>query len=256
MPDTKNGQHFLVNERVADRIADHLTALNEESRYPLLEIGPGRGILTDRIREAGPVICCVEKDPRLARELMGRSSRDLLVINADILALSLSQLPLRPPVILVSNLPYYISSPMINWMIRHSQGIRGGILMVQREFYHRVLTGNQRQPRGLVFTHAFEHHRLFSVSPGSFSPPPKVKSTVFSFQNRERDPSDTLNYYHFLQRAFAHRRKKIMNNLTGHFPVAALREAFTGTGIDPGKRAENLSPLQLHTLYLALRSPR
>lgn len=248
------GQHFLTNPAVGRRIAGHLRHLETQPGLPVVEIGPGKGILTREILGAGYRVVGVEKDPQLYHSLQETLPGDIHLIKGDILTFNPARLPISGPFLLVSNLPYYISRQTIDWMVENSQRISGGILMVQKEFCEKLLMKARLDARAHIFNCLYAGTILFSLRPGSFSPPPRVKSTVFSFSRRGATAGGIVipDYYLFLKRAFSQRRKKLINSLTDHYPRPQLARALQKAGLNMNCRAETVLPEQFQDLYRVL----
>lgn len=249
MTASRLGQNFLVNREAAARIAGLVPA--DDS--PLLEIGPGRGALTEHLPVLFPgrPLVLLEKDPKLAAELAGRFGPEITILNQDVLSCDPNQLFPGRPVSLLGNLPYYLSRETIDWVLKQRNLIKHGVFMVQREFLRKLSTGGNAQ--GLFFNSLFSLQGHFSVSPGSFAPPPRVFSEVFSFQPRpgsEAEPSSA--YYSFLKLAFSQRRKTLLNNLGQRFHAERVRQALAKLSLSEKCRAEQLPGSALLAIYRKL----
>ncbi len=254
MKETQLGQHFLVNHRLAEKIVRAF--LPAEGH--IVEIGPGSGILTELLiqyrRGGDPPVTAIELDPDLCQKLADRHPQGLNIINKDILDIPLESLFPDSPVSLIGNLPYYISKDIIDWIILNHPQIRKGVVMLQREFVDK-LHGRPPNPRSLIFQYLFDAETLFDVSPGSFSPPPKVKSTVFRFQKKTtppKPPIDIPTFYAFLKKCFRHRRKTLLNNLLPHYPRDTITQALHQYHISPTTRPEKLQLNDFLNIYSAL----
>jgi len=230
------GQNFLVNREVAAA----LVAAVPEGSGPLLEIGPGHGILTELLLGAFPTrpLTAVEIDPELAAALETRLGSRLRLVAADIRAVPPGQVFAGTPFFLIGNLPYYLSKDIFDWLIAGAPWLEGGLVMVQREFARKILAEDNAQ--GVMAGRLFRLQRLRTVHPGSFSPPPKVVSMVISFTRREGEPV-VPELYPFLRRAFAHRRATLANALA---PDPSRERTIAGLGElgrSANTRAEELS---------------
>ncbi|MFP5263628.1 MAG: 16S rRNA (adenine(1518)-N(6)/adenine(1519)-N(6))-dimethyltransferase RsmA [Blastocatellia bacterium] len=269
------GQNFLTDARVSRRIVD---AVAPRSSDVILEIGPGTGALTRLLVERGGEVIAVEIDPRLAGELRRSITSDKLsVIEADALTVDwghvvssgIESLKARggggdgqPRVRVVANLPYYISTPILERLIRLGGRVFDLTLMLQNEVVERVTSGPGGREYGYLSVQVQYHCvavKLFEVPPSAFRPAPKVQSAIVSLVMRERpavDVADEAVFLSVVRAAFAQRRKTILNNLkaapdAGSFarpPDAALELA----GIDSGRRAETLSLDEFAELYHSL----
>jgi 16S rRNA (adenine1518-N6/adenine1519-N6)-dimethyltransferase len=249
----KLGQNFLRDEGVARRIADLVPA----GDGPLLEIGPGGGILTRLLRERFPrrPLTLVEVDSGLAGQLLGEFGARARVLNRDILEVDLRGLFPGGRVTVAGNLPYHISKPLIDWFIAQRPDIAAAALMLQKDFVDKLLAapgGKKYNAQSVVFQLLFRSRRVFDVPPGAFSPRPKVVSTVIMSEPAEPPAKDVEGFYGFVRQCFAERRKTLANNLAGRFPAAALAAALAAAGADAQARAEQLSAHAFQQLFLAL----
>jgi 16S rRNA (adenine1518-N6/adenine1519-N6)-dimethyltransferase len=252
MKSARLGQNFLVNHNVAEKIVDAFAPVEGQ----VLEIGPGHGILTeyllDHLKE--DQFTTVEIDSHLAEKLEKKYTGRLKVLCGDILELDLSEVFGGNPVNIIGNLPYQISKRIIDWMIMHQKKITKGIVMLQKEFVDKLLSvpGNESyMAQSAVFQEIFSSKKLFTVSPGSFRPVPRVHSTVFSFSSNTQHV-DIQRLYRFFQLVFRERRKTLFNNLIPHFEPESVRIALEQLGISRMIRGEQLPPRNLKAIYLLL----
>lgn len=251
-PRKRLGQHFLIDRGAARRIVEAA----ELAEHDLCcEIGPGRGALTAALAEGPASVAAVELDPRWVDELRERHApHDLQVIHADILDVSLAQvltvLGAEPGsrLVLVGNLPYNVSKPVAQKLLREQAQIERAVLMFQREVVDRLIAvpgGRDYGPLGILAGELFVIERLFDVGPSSFRPPPRVRSSVTRWQRHPQMPS--AEFVRRLRRVlgvcFASRRRTLLNNLRAVLVggEAAARDLLDGNGIDPSRRAETLS---------------
>lgn len=234
------GQHFLTDEAVLARIAETVQVSQDDF---LMEIGPGRGALTDYLYSRGAtryVAIEIDRDlvPRLAANFP-----NLELIESDVLRVDFGQFE---QVRVVGNLPYNISTPLMvklaNWVRALPGGMRDGHFMVQRELAQRMCArpGNKDWGRLSVMVQlAFEVEYLFDVAPESFSPPPRVWSSIIRMTPSERWMNITLEQLERIddlcKRAFSGRRKKLTNSLK-HFEID-----WDEMEVDSGKRADDVS---------------
>jgi 16S rRNA (adenine1518-N6/adenine1519-N6)-dimethyltransferase len=243
------GQHFLVNINVAEKIARQFFPVTG----PVLEIGPGRGILTDflvkfRDQNGGNPITAVELDNSLFYKIKDKYEQlvDFQVWNRDILKIDLNrQFPTEGQVVnVIGNVPYYISKDLMDWVITFSGKIKKGLFMMQKEFVDKVQPvqgADQSNAQSVLLNYLFTIDKLFDVLPGSFSPHPRVKSTVFLFASVAVVPGqeiDIFRFYSFLQCCFMNRRKTLLNNLTENFNTETLWHIFETHRINSMIRAE------------------
>jgi len=231
------GQHFLIKGSILDRIAAAACPVHE----PLVvEIGPGRGALTQKLLPRADRVIAVELDPFLAEHLRSRYSAE--VVHADALSTDLAQWG-RP--VIAGNLPYYITSPIVEKVLR-LDFIRA-VFLVQKEVADRLTAHPGTRDYGFltVQTAVFAKARkLFGVKPSAFHPPPKVDSAVVLLEPRPPAVDDPEAFLRFAGLCFHHKRKTIRNNLAetyGKDVIDAWPEAAS--------RAEQLSLGQLTDLY-------
>ena len=232
------GQHYLTDEAVLQRIT---AALNLKGDQQLLEVGPGRGALTEHLRGLPGRYVAVEIDRDLVPALESRY-RDIEFINADILQVPLEEILVRGDDRwrVVGNLPYNISTPLLGRMFAHTDLIRDMHFMLQREVAERLTAVPGTKAWGRLSVIAQYHcdlQVLFDVEPDSFTPPPRVHSAVVRLQPR-RDKlvlEDPQQLDVVLRQAFSGRRKRIANALK------LLELPWDRLEIDQGARADQLS---------------
>jgi len=258
------GQHFLVNPNAAAKIVAAFLPVSG----PVLEIGPGKGILTEgllsRLSAAGTRYTAIELDPELATNLKYRLAHyhNLEVLAGDFLEFSLDRLVKEGSgrIHLIGNIPYYISRDIFDRVIQYQGYIERGVFMTQKEFALKILVGagdRQSNAQSIMLHYLFKLERLFDVQPGSFAPPPRVKSTVFRLQRLEKDRFDrqqVKGFYRFLQYCFAQRRKTLVNNLTIVYPAAQVMHAFEKARLATNLPAEALPLERFFLLFSMLNS--
>ena len=253
------GQHFLTDRRILVRIAD---ALHLEGGETVLEIGPGRGALTDILVERAGRLIAIEYDRALAEILRQRYARrsNVLIAEADVLDVSLGELA-AGPYVLVGNVPYYITTPILFHALVPPRAQRS-VYLVQKEVADRLSAPPGTKEYGALTVNVAavaKAETLFKVPAGAFSPPPKVESAVVRItplavplvSADEERPFRLL-----VQGAFGMRRKqmrRVLRSLYGIDAVAA-DAILTATGIDPEVRPETLSPAQFALLLRADKS--
>jgi 16S rRNA (adenine1518-N6/adenine1519-N6)-dimethyltransferase len=255
----KLGQNFLVNEAACRGIVEALGDLRERT---VVEIGPGKGAITELLaRRAGRLIA-IELDrelaPRLRERFAGQDS--ITVIEEDVLRVDLTALA-RPgeKLLVVGNLPYYMTSEILLHLIRHEAAMERAVVMVQREVADRVAAGPGVRDYGLLSVTAQLHARvekLMTLPPGAFSPPPEVYSTVLRWTMRSRVEElgvEPEAFTGFLRSCFAQKRKTIGNNLrAANYEAAEMAAGFSAAGVAATARAEELSLEELAGLWRAL----
>jgi 16S rRNA (adenine1518-N6/adenine1519-N6)-dimethyltransferase len=267
----KLGQHFLANPDAAVRIVD---ALGDTSQSTVLEIGPGRGILTSRLANATRRLIAVELDRVLAAQLRLKfgMARNVEIIEADVLSIDFDSLfgpkpglgrpgiEIKPqPVKVVGNLPYYITSDILLRLFAFSKYFESVVIMVQREVADRIAAAPGSRDYGVLSATAQLYARvetLFSLPPGAFTPPPKVHSTVLRLTidpQQEKLGVAGDGFIDFLRLAFGQKRKTLWNNLKTNYEAAQLKSALAEAKVKPAARAETLTLEQSAAIYRALR---
>ena len=237
------GQHFLHEVAYIERIVD---AVDPRPGDRLVEIGPGQGALTLPLLRRHGALTVVEFDRDLIAPLTraAEGAGALEVIHRDVLEVDFSALAGDgPPLRVVGNLPYNISSPILFHMLEHSTAVADMHFMLQKEVVERMAAepGSKAYGRLSVMLQAgCVVVPLFEVPPGAFRPPPKVDSAVVRLAPRppgEAGINDPARFAAVVRAAFGQRRKTLRNSLSG----LCAPEAFEAAGIDPGTRAERLS---------------
>jgi 16S rRNA (adenine1518-N6/adenine1519-N6)-dimethyltransferase len=257
----KLGQHFLVSAPIRERIARALPLRRDDL---VIEIGAGRGAMTELLAERARRVLAIELDGALAENLRQKLAPipAIDVIPADILAADISRICRSNSVeecFVFGNLPYYITSPILHHLLDFRTWIRGMALLMQREVADRITAKPGSRDYGYlsVFTQLFSQPRvLFSVPPGAFSPPPKVHSTLVEFGMTPRFPEwsaeHASKFAAFVKLCFAQKRKSLLNNLSGNFPRGRIEEALRSFQLHPKMRAEQLTLDRLATLHAKL----
>lgn len=229
------GQHFLHDAQVIDQI---LSVAKPQYGQKILEIGPGRGALTYPLLLSGAKVLAVEVDEQLAAKL--KPSENLTVVCQDILQTRLSELLVDGPYKVVANLPYYITTPILEKVLQEGHGLIDElVLMMQHEVAERIVKPAHRLSGSL--THFVRFHAqaeyLFKVPPKAFLPPPEVDSAVLQFKlHPPPEDCQPKRFFEILRRAFAQRRKMLRSSLKG----LIQDEQFARAGIEPQRRPETL----------------
>jgi 16S rRNA (adenine1518-N6/adenine1519-N6)-dimethyltransferase len=247
-PRRRFGQNFLTDPVAIQRIVAALAPRGGES---ILEIGPGRGSLTDALLDAVPAMVAVEIDRDLAAALRARYHEDRLrLIESDVLDIAFDDVAPSTPLVIAGNLPYNISKPVAMKLVVERRSVDRAVLMFQREVADRLTASPGDRAYGpltVLAGLAYRIERLFDLRPGAFQPRPSVVSTVTRWTRREEDalPEDLVAPLMAALRAgFAHRRQTLQKNLRGILAggdAAAVR-VLTQAGIDGALRAEVIGP--------------
>jgi len=262
----KLGQNFLSDPQAAERIA---ASLGDLSGRTVIEIGPGAGAITGALAARAAHVVAVELDRGLAAYLRTQfpPSR-ITVVEQDVLrfdfAAALAQYAPTSAagqrLLIFGNLPYGITSQILLKLAASHASLDRAALMVQREVADRIAAQPGSRDYGLLSVTVQMYgpaEGLFTLPPQSFSPPPDVHSTVFRWRFAPRFKElglDEAGFLPFVRKAFAHKRKTLLNNLraAGISPAAAAG-ALARAGIDPFVRAEALSIEALAALWRGLQ---
>lgn len=264
-PKKRLGQHFLVDKNVVRRI---VAVADIKPQDHVLEIGPGKGALTEGLLGAGAHVIAIEADRALAAYLAAEfadavSTGQLEIITAD--ALKVSFLDIHKGVgsqlKAVSNLPYNISGPIMTKLISEREAFCLMVLMLQKEVAERLASAPGSKAYGIlsILSQVYADIRLeFHLSPSVFFPPPKVQSTVVRLTplTALRIPvPDPAFFRRVVTSSFSARRKTLPNSLKSlELDAAELKAAIIQCGIDPGRRGETLTLAEWGRLAIALKA--
>jgi 16S rRNA (adenine1518-N6/adenine1519-N6)-dimethyltransferase len=254
-PSKRFGQHFLKDKRIIQRIIDALAPNPDET---IIEIGPGTGALTSQLIERAGRVIAVEFDNKLAPVLRQQFSAaaNFKLVMADALATDFCReiLPAQTAR-LVANLPYNISTAILQRLIEQRTCLTEMVLMLQREVVERIMAPAGSSDRGFlsVLVEAYcETEKLFDVAPGAFRPSPKVWSSVIRVNFRPRmntDVTDEELLWKTVSAGFSQKRKTILNNLraaSGELADVLKRNGGASivlckAGVELQRRAETLT---------------
>jgi 16S rRNA (adenine1518-N6/adenine1519-N6)-dimethyltransferase len=260
------GQHFLRDRTVVDRV---LELVAPTARDLVVEIGPGRGALTESLAARAGRLLALEIDGGLAAALQARfaDAPSVEILQADARRFDYAGLRARRPdpegrVLVAGNLPYSVGKPILAALVESGAAIDEMTLMLQKEVADRVAAppGSKTYGALSVLTQAAAAVRLaFPVPPGAFSPPPQVDSAVLHLRPHREPPvplPDPRRFAAVVRAAFGQRRKSLANALAAGLAVPAetARDRCQAAGIDPGRRAETLSLAEFAHLALAFRA--
>ena len=253
------GQNFLIDQNYVEKI---VSALNLSKDDIIVEIGAGRGALTEKLIESGALVCAIELDrdliPLLAEQF--GAFENFAIVHQDALKVDFHQLrddlnrksKIENPksLKLVANLPYNIATAILQRLIEQRENFSEMVLMFQREVVERMTAAPGTSERGfltvLVETY-LEAKKLFDVPPDAFRPAPKVQSAVVRLKPREDAfISDEKLFRELISAGFAQRRKTILNNLKNAIDFTRktkidAEKLLELSGIDPRRRAETLT---------------
>ena len=244
------GQNFLVDQNYINKI---ISALNPKEHETIIEIGAGRGALTEKLIESGAEIIAIELDRDLIPVLendFGENENFKLVAN-DALKVDFSELSAQHSALntkLVANLPYYISTAILQHLIGYRNEFSELVLMLQREVVERITAEIGNTERGFltVLVEAyFESEKLFDVPPNAFRPAPKIWSSIVRLKPKAADDiSNDENFRKIVSCAFRQKRKTILNNLKNAPEISDkenVKEVLENNNIETNRRAETLN---------------
>jgi 16S rRNA (adenine1518-N6/adenine1519-N6)-dimethyltransferase len=250
------GQHFLTDGRILDRIVG---ALGLQGTETVIEIGPGRGALTDRlVRQCGRLVA-IELDRDLVPYLRERyaAAPHVSVLEADVLEVDLAAAA-GGPFVLAGNVPYYITTPILFHALRAPRPTRA-VYLVQKEVADRVtaVPGSKIYGALTVNVQVVAHaESICAVPPKAFRPAPAVDSAVMLLTPLERpllEPEEEDGFRRFVQAIFAQRRKQLkalLRPIWGTDADETIRR-LEALGIPPTERAEQLPPARFVEMYRA-----
>jgi 16S rRNA (adenine1518-N6/adenine1519-N6)-dimethyltransferase len=243
----KYGQHFLTDGRILEGIVDALAPTPSDT---VVEVGPGRGSLTDILVERSGRLIAVEIDRALAEQLRKkyRDRPNVEIVQGDVLETDLHALAGRD-FLLIGNVPYYITTPIV-FKALESPIPRRSVFLVQREVADRMTATEDTESYGALSVNVAaiaNTEQVLSVPASSFKPPPKVESAVIRLTPRAAPlvSAESLpGFRTFVQAAFGQRRKQMLRALRTIRGVSAedARSVLERAGIDPSARPEVVSP--------------
>lgn len=258
------GQNFLVD---ADTCRSVVAAMGDIRNEAVVEIGPGRGALTRLLARAAGHLTLIEFDPNLAGALLVEfaSTPTVEVRHADVLTVDFSAIAKEQgrKLVVVGNLPYYITSDILLHLVDHHAAIDRAVLMVQREVAERITAAPGTREYGVLSATVQlygEVQLLLTVPPGAFAPPPEVYSSVFRFHVRPRFAElgvDPVHLDPFIRVSFAQKRKTWANNLrAAGYKSDEITRALAENGLGPAVRAEAVALPEMAAVFCALQTSR
>lgn len=237
------GQNFLKDENILRKIANSFDVTEKDL---IIEIGPGMGALTKYLIQKSSDLICYEIDERLKDTLLSFSKENVQIIFDDFLKRNLKEDLQRDygKIYVIANIPYYITTPIIEHILASGLIIHGMTLLVQKEVALRFSAKPGAKDYGyftVFLQHYFSVQKLFDVHPYSFSPPPKVMSSVVQLIRKDEIVKlDETKFFAFLKMAFHQKRKTLKNNLQGYdwSKIVSVLEEF---GYPLTVRAEEIS---------------
>ncbi len=241
-PKKSLGQHFLTSTRALDVIIES-GSLSEEDT--ILEIGPGKGVLTERLIERAGRVVAVEKDDELFAYLSNKFEGEvelgkLELVHEDILDFN----PRLSRYKLIANIPYNITGAILEKFLSCDKQPEKMVLLVQKEVVERIVAKDGKESILSISVKIYgEPKYVEKVLAGSFSPAPKVDSAIILISNISKSRLagvDEEKFFRFLKAGFASKRKKLSSNLTKVAPKDKVREVFQELKLDDNLRAEDV----------------
>ena len=238
------GQHFLIDQNIVRKIVAAAELAPDDT---VLEIGPGRGILTDALSRAARRVVAIEIDAELCALLQARQTdwKNVELICADALSHPFGTLPAG---VVVANLPYYISTPLLFKFLEHRRRFPRLVLMLQNEVADRLVAKAGDDEYGVLsvlMQYAADVQKVFKVSAHCFRPRPNVGSAVVVLRPRPEallSPHEEAGFTALVKAAFAHRRKTLVNSLRDEgYEAPIVTEAVAAMKLVPTIRAETLT---------------
>ena len=250
------GQNFLKTRSVIDRVVG---LLDPKTGDTIVEIGPGRGALTLPLAETGATVWAVEFDRDLVGYLTAllKKHANVKLVHGDFLTFDPAEIPAER-FKLIGNLPYNITSPVIEWCMKYRSRVDRAVLMAQRELGARIAATPGHKdwsPLSILTQMAFHVEQVFDVAPSHFHPPPEVTSTVLKLTPRPGTGSEVpASFERVVRASFRQRRKLLVNNLAQEieFDSAKVASIMAECGLTGTVRAEEIGIEQFLALTEAL----
>lgn len=241
------GQHFLINPDTARRIVE---ILSPEPGDNILEIGPGRGAITEFLIDSGSNLTAVEIDDDLAGYIKTAYASRIRVINDDFLRISLLDYSHDK---ICGNLPYQVTGPILEKVLTSSSSWKKAVFMIPEAVARRAVASpgdSEYSAISVICSGGYRSYYTFRVPPEDFNPPPKIDSAVLMIK-KESMPEEA-GFYSFVKSSFSRRRKKLKNSLgiSLGLPSGTVAEVMRSSDIDEELRPQDLSFEEYKSLYL------
>jgi len=259
---TQFGQNFLVDKEIAENIVACAQLAPGDT---VIEIGPGTGVLTNLIAPRVKNLACVEIDPGLVANLktIFENRENVEIVHADFLNWIVpAQIVKNAPIKLVSNLPYYITSPILRKTLPWDCW-SGAVFMVQKEVGERILADLGTRNYGvltLICQYYANVEKVFDVDKSCFKPVPEVDSTVLKFTRKSLNQAQLSIteklFFRVIKAAFSQRRKTVLNSMSAglNLPKDVITAILAKNGIDPSIRPERIAMDKFISLAIDLKS--
>jgi 16S rRNA (adenine1518-N6/adenine1519-N6)-dimethyltransferase len=238
------GQHFLKSKTVVNTM---IATANVAAGETVLEIGPGKGVLTEGLLKAGAKVIAIEKDSNMIALLEEKCAGEiaehkLMLLNEDILDLRTEQI--SSPYKIIANIPYYITGAIIRKFLEAKNQPTSMTLLVQKEVADRIVARDGKESLLSISVKAYGvPHKIQKVKAELFSPPPNVDSAILHIAQISKDffnETSEGNFFRILKAAFAHKRKFAVSNLQKEIGSIEWREEFKKADLPEKVRAEDI----------------
>lgn len=244
------GQNFLTSTHIVDQMA---TCAGVSKKDIVLEIGPGKGILTQSLLAHGASVLAIEKDERMVEHLEGLFKKEiknkkLIILSQDITSFDPSKnlVVKNKPYKIVANIPYNITGKILSQFLSHKHKPSGMTLMVQYEVAKRILARDGKESILSISVKVFGAPVLVrKVSAGAFNPKPNVDSAILHIANIQntrfaKNAISEEKFFNVVKAGFAHKRKKLLSNLKVLKDDAHVKNLFSKIGLSENVRPEDL----------------
>ena len=245
------GENYLIDKNIKDKIIREAGISKSDI---VLEIGPGLGALTIDLADTGAEVFAVEKDPkafRILEELVFEKYPNLRLYNADILKFDLKNMVSSEKVKVLGNLPYYVTTPIIEYIIQNAHAIDSALIVIQKEVARRLSAAPGSKDYSSISCFAQYYtlpEYLYTIKRASFYPVPDVDSSLIRLSVRREPPvkvKDEELFFRIIRGSFNQRRKSIINSLSREAVLDTAKPDLTKVlkmaGVDPSSRPEDLS---------------
>ena len=251
----KYGQNFLINDNVLNRIADSINPTEDDL---IIEIGPGSGALTKKLKKYNANLVCFEIDTDTKVFLDKLKDDKTRIIYEDILETNINEIISSikyKDLYIVGNLPYYITTKIITRIIDSKLNPKEQVFMVQKEVADRFTSKPKHSEYGYItvlLSYFYDVERIIDVPKEDFKPMPKVDSSVVKFTTKQEKTVENYNLFNkFLKDCFKFKRKKLLNNL-GSYDKEKIVDYLSRKGLSQNIRAEELSLEEFIELYKSI----
>jgi 16S rRNA (adenine1518-N6/adenine1519-N6)-dimethyltransferase len=243
------GQNFLKSKAALRAMIEAAKINNKNgNKDTILEIGPGKGILTEALLKQKVRVIAIEKDDRLISVLQEKFKKEVMSGQLQILhddALIFDPNKIEGDYKIVANIPYYITGQFFKHYLTNTRQPKSIVVMTQKEVAHRIMTNDNKESLLSLSVKCYGAPRyIMTVQKKYFSPVPKVDSAIIAIENISRDFFDIITekqFFNLIKTGFAHKRKMLLGNLSSLVPRKKLQSIFKKLNISEKIRAEDLT---------------